>query len=169
MCSSGSTTFSCQSSISAAAWTLSACPLLDHALQKVYLFICQSVLDQCLTPTRKVPLVPGKCHLQFTPRFRSPLRDETPRCCRPKRIVQDALRLTGIVKSKGRCFPPLSLPQRLLPIDSAAIKQGRLDHRGFCRDRSPTMPTTGGSGADRIVGAIRPRVRLGDADYAAMT
>ena len=39
----------------------------------------------------------------------------------------------------------------------------------WTRDRMEKAYANGGSGADRIVGAIRPGVRPGDADYAAMT
>ena len=44
---------------------------------------------------------------------------------------------------------------------------------GYSRDQIATvleeLVATEGSGADRIVGAIRPGVRRGDAAYAAMT
>ena len=45
-----------------------------------------------------------------------------------------------------------------------SIREGPIASRIWAMSRSSL-----GSGADRIVGAIRPGVRPGDADYAAMT
>ena len=46
--------------------------------------------------------------------------------------------------------------------------RGSPAHAGIDRYRGDRTAQLG-SGADRIVGAIRPGVRRGDADYAAMT
>ena len=76
-----------------------------------------------------------------------------------------------IWRREGLKAPQKQRPRRRLWLNDGScirLRPERANHvwsYDFVNDRTHD----GGSGADRIVGAIRPGVRRGDADYAAMT